>query len=305
MKCPSCGAEISNNSKFCEFCGTQISYEMRREKEQLNKLGCPRCDSSNIEFTRENQGEVRDTNSKFIIHRTVGFCKDCGHTWYPDIDQFKNTSKDYEKKEKKKVLLWWILGWIFFFPAPIMVLIWRKKNTWSLKIKLAVTIIFWLLLIFIGSYSDEKTGSGSSTSVRETKSVEVTMVEASDELEKKERETEVIVSEGISAFRINELPVMNGNMTKRIGTYSMCYLLSRDCTEETLMEWWNEIKDKAYNWNIIRYADYAGDDNLGVYASNGIIEKNVYIADDGSVLGPADDLIVYNIEEDGKIKKME
>lgn len=69
---------------------------------------------------------------------------------------------------------------------------------------------------------------------------------------------------------------MNGNMTKRIGTYSMCYLLSRDCTEETLMEWWNEIKDKAYNWNIIRYADYAGAIILGFMRAMGL-SKKMYI----------------------------
>lgn len=56
----------------------------------------------------------------------------------------------------------------------------------------------------------------------------------------------------------------------------MCYLLSRDCTEETLMEWWNEIKDKAYNWNIIRYADYAGAIILGFMRAMGL-SKKMYI----------------------------
>lgn len=63
MKCNYCGAEISNNSKFCEFCGGQVSLEVRREQEQLNKAGCPRCGSTNISFSREKQGEIKGKNS--------------------------------------------------------------------------------------------------------------------------------------------------------------------------------------------------------------------------------------------------
>ena len=83
MKCPSCGAEIGT-SKVCEFCGSTITTEMQREAEQLRKEGCPKCGSSNITFRRENQGEVRGKNQKAVIHRTVGLCKDCGFTWYPN-----------------------------------------------------------------------------------------------------------------------------------------------------------------------------------------------------------------------------
>ena len=138
MKCPNCGAEISVNNKFCDSCGSQISYEMRREQEQLNKQGCPKCGSTNIQFRRENQGEVRGKNAKRIVHRTVGFCKDCGFTWYPNAE-FQAPAKNN--------MIWWVLGWIFFFPAPVMVLIWRKKNKWNTKTRIIVTLIFWVLFI--------------------------------------------------------------------------------------------------------------------------------------------------------------
>ncbi len=51
MKCANCGAEIPNTSNFCEYCGSQISVEMKKEQEQLKKEGCPKCGSSNIAFT--------------------------------------------------------------------------------------------------------------------------------------------------------------------------------------------------------------------------------------------------------------
>lgn len=84
MKCPYCGGEIGNEDK-CEFCGSRISYEMKRELEQLNKKGCPACKSSNITFTREQEGETWDSGSRRYIRRTVGVCHDCGHTWYTDL----------------------------------------------------------------------------------------------------------------------------------------------------------------------------------------------------------------------------
>ena len=86
MKCPNCGAEIKNNSKFCEFCGSAISTQMRREQEQLNKAGCPRCGSTNITFSREKQGEVKGKRGTAVVRSTVGVCKDCGCTWQADSD---------------------------------------------------------------------------------------------------------------------------------------------------------------------------------------------------------------------------
>lgn len=53
MKCSNCGGEIENNAKFCTFCGSQITVEMQKEREQLNKSGCPKCGSTNVTFNRE------------------------------------------------------------------------------------------------------------------------------------------------------------------------------------------------------------------------------------------------------------
>ena len=156
MKCPRCGAEINPNSKFCESCGSQISYQMQREQEMLNIKGCPRCNSSNVQFRRENQGELRGKKSKQVIHRTVGICRDCGYTWYADSDS--ETRKTSNKT-------WWILGWIFCFPIPLTILIWSKKNTWSKPVKIVVTAVLWLVILIIG-FSNNKTSSkaGYSTS---------------------------------------------------------------------------------------------------------------------------------------------
>ncbi len=137
MKCPNCGAEIANGSKTCEFCGTHITYDMLREQEQLSKKGCPKCGSSNITFTRENQGEIRGRKAKKVVHTTVGYCKDCGYTWAPEM----------EKPKKRRTFLW-ILGWIFIFPVPLTILMLRKKEL-KPAIKYGVIAAAWIIYLIL------------------------------------------------------------------------------------------------------------------------------------------------------------
>lgn len=141
MKCPNCGADIKDKSKFCEFCGSSITSDMKKEQEYVNKTGCPKCGSSNISFEREKQGEVKGKKGTAVVRSTVGFCKDCGYTWH-----VAGTGT----QTKKNNMLWWVLGWLFFFPAPVMVLIWRKKCKWNIKVKIGVTLAFWLVLFIVG-----------------------------------------------------------------------------------------------------------------------------------------------------------
>ncbi|MGI6020188.1 MAG: Ltp family lipoprotein [Lachnospiraceae bacterium] len=174
MKCPNCGAD-TEGGKFCEFCGSQIPYDMLREQEQLKKSGCPKCGSTNINFTRENQGEVRGKNSKRIIHQTVGFCKDCGATWYPS---------DQTEPVKKRRTWLWVLGWIFIFPVPLTVLMLRKKEMKPV-IRYGIIAAAWIVYLIIGfsgkSSDNKKAVSESKTeeAILETK----TETEESDGIE--------------------------------------------------------------------------------------------------------------------------
>jgi hypothetical protein len=186
MKCQNCGAEIGNN-KICEFCGSQITADMQKEQEQINKLGCPKCGSSNITFKRENQGEIRGKNSKQIIHRTVGFCKDCGATWYAD---------GVEKKKDKKIWLW-VLGWLFIFPLPLTIILIRKKEMNKI-LKYVIIAIAWIAYFAIGL-----SGGGNSTdktnTITEPTTVQSTIEKTSIEIidgEKGKYGKEIIMSAG-------------------------------------------------------------------------------------------------------------
>ncbi len=138
MKCPNCGADIEGNSRECAYCGAPISSAMRKEQELVMKEGCPKCGSSNIRFQRENHGEYRKKNGKTIVHKTVGFCQDCGYTWTPTV------GNGQAKPSSVGMTILWILGWIYIFPVPLMILLHRKKDM-NPKLRLGIIIASWVL----------------------------------------------------------------------------------------------------------------------------------------------------------------
>ena len=291
MKCPKCGGEIPSGSKFCTFCGSQITYEMQREQEQLNKQGCPKCGSSNVQFQRENQGEFRNANSKQVVHRTVGFCKDCGYTWYP------NTS--YLEPPKKRNTLLWVLGWIFFFPAPVMVLIWRKKNTWDIKIKLAVTVVFWIIFFIIGSSGgDSKSTSSSKTTTKVAETTiaaeETTKAVATTKAAKKEETT---VSKDATSHIYDNAEII----PLKVGTMSLVRADRDDCTDEALADWFfNYVSKQDCNYHIIAY----NDSTKGVYTTGSIsIMKDIELIDEGKgvySIGNDEGATLYSMDDTTK-----
>ena len=125
MKCPNCGAEVNGN--FCEYCGSSL---------QGQRPKCSKCGSNNVSFKRENQGEIRGKRSKQVIHSTVGFCKDCGNTWYVT---------DPAPKKRKTWL--WVLGWLFIFPLPLTILLLRKNM--NKIVKYVIIALAWIIYLFI------------------------------------------------------------------------------------------------------------------------------------------------------------
>ena len=141
MLCQKCGAEVTG--KFCPYCGTPITAEMRQEQEIINKAGCPQCHSSNIQFKRENHGEQKIKDKMVIVHKTVGICGDCGYTWYPE--DLAKQQKQKEKAAKDTNSAFWILGWLLCFPVPLTILITRQK--WAKWLKVITIAAAWIFFI--------------------------------------------------------------------------------------------------------------------------------------------------------------
>lgn len=174
MECPSCGANVKDGSKFCEFCGSSITADMKRDQEYVNKAGCPKCGSSNIKFDREKQGEIRGKEGITVVRSTVGFCKDCGYTWHTDgsstwhtdSSSAQHTTDSSNQSKKKKTWTWlWVLGWLCIPPVPLTILLLRKKDMKpSLRHRIiAVVWIAYLLLGLVANLSDSESSTTENT----------------------------------------------------------------------------------------------------------------------------------------------
>ena len=140
MKCSNCGAEIGLNAKFCEYCGSAITAQMRQEQNEINKAGCPKCGSPDISFSREKQGEVMGKDGLTVVWETVGVCEDCGYTW--------RTDGGAKPTAQRKTWLW-VLGWIFVFPLPLTILMLHSKQM-KPALKYAIIISAWVVYLLIG-----------------------------------------------------------------------------------------------------------------------------------------------------------
>lgn len=131
------------------------------EQENNIRSSCPKCGSANIQFKRETQGEIRSKKSKQVIHRTVGFCKDCGYTWFPN--------------QKRRKTWLWVLGWLFIFPLPLTILLLRKKSMNSV-LKFGIIAVAWALYLLIAV-----SGKNSSSQHQESTPVQAVETEAAAE----------------------------------------------------------------------------------------------------------------------------
>lgn len=297
MQCKYCGAEINNNSNVCEFCGSRIPLEMKREQEQLNKTGCPKCKSTNITFNREKQGEVKEKKGTTVVRSTVGMCKDCGYTW--------NTQGELTKKSKTWL---WVLGWICIFPLPLTILLLRKKEM-KPSIKYGIIAVAWIIYLMIGI-------SGASGDTTNTKSDATISDEATNKTTTPgnsvdSTEYNQLSSESNEHHLYNNAlvkDVMNGSRDKKLGEYAVIKANSSECTEEAIADiYFNYFKKNNFNWITLLYTDK--NDGSGIYFNNAMIGVNdIFVQDkygDYSVITP-DDEIVYIPNDDGKtITKME
>lgn len=283
MKCPNCGANIKDGSKFCEFCGSSITANMKRDQEYVNKAGCPKCGSSNIKFDREKQREIREKKGTAVVRSTVGFCRDCGYTWH--------TTGSSNQPKKKKTWLW-VLGWICIFPLPLTILLLRKKDM-KPAFKYGIIAVAWIIYLLIGLGGNSSDSSSSTTK-------DASMVDNTIAVESNIDTTATTESHIYDNAEI--LDMMNGTGTEKIGTVTVVKANKADCTEDALYDWYvNYVKKNAdSNYHIIVYNDV---ENKGVYSIGfGLIQKDITITPDNGTYRIGDDAgsTYYTVDETTK-----
>ena len=283
MKCPNCGANIKDGSKFCEFCGSSITANMKRDQEYVNKAGCPKCGSSNIKFDREKQREIREKKGTAVVRSTVGFCRDCGYTWH--------TAGSSNQPKKKKTWLW-VLGWVCIFPLPLTILLLRKKDM-KPAFKYGIIAVAWIIYLLIGLGGNSSDSSSSTT--KDTPVVDNTIAVESNVDTTATTESHIYDNAEI-------LDMMNGPGTEKIGTVTVVKANKADCTEDALYDWYvNYVKKNAdSNYHVIVYNDV---ENKGVYSIGfGLIQKDITITPDNGTYRIGDDAgsTYYTVDETTK-----
>ena len=115
-KCPNCGASIDSveqtNKVVCEFCGS--AFELENKSSEVDTHSSSEADGYNFEMGRQR-----------AINETI--------------------RENEITEKKKKNLIWWVLGWLFIFPLPLSVLIYRHEK-WSKTVRIGLIVLLWALL---------------------------------------------------------------------------------------------------------------------------------------------------------------
>lgn len=125
LKCSQCNGDMTfdNNRKVfvCKYCGNVETID-ESDDVQIQRLKSQTY--RDVEATRQ-QTELKKEQM-----------------YYDQIN------KMVEDEQRKKNMIWWVLGWIFFFPAPLTILIWKNQNL-DTKTKGILIGVLWAVLLII------------------------------------------------------------------------------------------------------------------------------------------------------------
>ena len=170
--------------KICKYCGVENSDET---------IKCRGCGANEFMNKCSNCGTVHEgsfcPNCGVKAGAKPQVCPTCGNIYYTHVcprcgysPASKNTAPTQnvivthlyqEEKPKKKVAVWKILLWIFFFPIMIVISIW-KCNKLNGTAKVLLTAAIGMILIYYLPHNPlsniEQSGSlsGSSSVITET-----------------------------------------------------------------------------------------------------------------------------------------
>ena len=136
MKCKNCGAKLKVNSDVkeanCQFCGTEFEIDDEVQHHQLDN-----AEQTGYELEKGKIRAREEAKQEKIAEKNAIL------------------QAQYEEAKRKKNLKWWIIGWIFCFPIPLTILIWKSK--WDQKKKIIATVILWLVSLIIGLFNPNDT----------------------------------------------------------------------------------------------------------------------------------------------------
>ena len=131
MTCPNCGSQLQidldNKQATCQYCGNALLID-----DGVQHIQYDNAKKAGYEFEKGRQrAQAEQANRQVSQTATVKY-------WQQPQQQKKNNT-----------MVWWVLGWIFFFPIPLTILLVRNK-TMNPKVKYGIIAGMWIILLLIG-----------------------------------------------------------------------------------------------------------------------------------------------------------
>lgn len=120
--CPHCGATLKVDMErgycFCEYCGAKLLIDDEAEHIYLDN-----AEQAGYEFERGRQRAQQEYTARMTPY-----------------------SEQVQPKRRKTFL--WVLGWIFIFPLPLMLIVIKSKEL-PVWVKVLIIVAAWIVYIFL------------------------------------------------------------------------------------------------------------------------------------------------------------
>ncbi|MBR1508397.1 MAG: zinc ribbon domain-containing protein [Eubacterium sp.] len=164
MKCPSCGAPLEGGT--CSYCGYTVPNMAKANTNMDQNNNAVHQQNNSQKGTYPPVGSVQTgMNPQQGVYNQQGIDSQRGmYQQQNTIQQQNRMNNQINQVQPKKRKTWlWVLGWIFCFPIPLSILIWRIKvlKPWF---KVVLIALLWIIVLLIGRFR----GNNDSTTNRST-----------------------------------------------------------------------------------------------------------------------------------------
>lgn len=159
LKCPHCGGTLEapegTKQTKCPFCETSILID-----DEIQHVRFDNSEQAGYDFEK---GRIRAQQDRAVQQAEYN-------------QAYIRAQQEAERKKENRK--WWIIGWIFFFPIPLTVLIAKSKKL-KPAVKIAVIAALWVAIFILGMISNKnnQTVEPSGTEAESVWSTEITPIE--------------------------------------------------------------------------------------------------------------------------------
>ena len=281
LTCPNCGSQLQidmdNKQARCDFCGNAILID-----DGVQHIQYDNAEQAGYEFEKGRQRAKEEQRRKGTSTNTT-----YSRSQAP-VSSGKYWQEPHPKKKSNSMALW-VIMWIFCFPIPLTILLWRNKKL-PPKIKYGTIAGLWVAVIIVCIISN--IGNDGTEYVQHTdhsiKTEEAVEIDSNIESDTSTEYTET-ASEEISKedYLDSFVEKFNSNSNS-----SLKYVESFTPQENNSSHYRVEFRLNAYNDSIGKSYSF-GESSVDIISVKTIFKENyIRIYMDGASLQECKDMVV-------------